>query len=70
MASESTSPPSVKLIDKSGTVYWPINAKQHGHQLFYYPEYVSCYNDGGSAAVVVSDSGNNTMTVLNIDTGT
>ena len=69
VVTSSTSPPSVKMIDKSGRVYWSTNTKQHCHQLFYYPEYVTYDNDGISTAVVVSDSSNNTLTMMNADTG-
>ena len=63
------SSPSVALLDQSGTVYWSTHTDQQGQQLFYEPEYVTCSNGGGSAAVIVSDYGNETLTVLNADTG-
>ena len=62
-------PGSVKLIDQTGTVYWSTDTDQQGQRLFDTPWYVTCYDDRGSAAVIVSDSGNNTLTVLNADTG-
>ena len=65
----STSPRSVKLIDRSGRVYWSTDTDQQGRQIFSYPRYVTCFGDGGPAAVIVSDSGNDTLTVLNADTG-
>ena len=65
-----TSPsPSVKLIDLSGRVYWSTDTDQRGQDLFSWPEYVACHDDGGSAALIVSDYGNHTLTVLNADTG-
>ena len=70
-AALSTSPPphSVKLIDLTGRVYWSTDTDQQGQHLFFSPWYVTCYDDGGSAAVIVSDNGNHTLTVLNADTG-
>ena len=65
----STPSASVKLIDQTGRVYWSTRTDQQGQQLFYCPEYVTCYDDGGSAAVIVSDRYNDTLTVLNADTG-
>ena len=65
--SPPSSPSSVKLIDQRGSVYWSTDTDQQGQPLFYRP--VTCYDDGGSAAVIVSDCGNDTLTVLNADTG-
>ena len=61
--------PSVALIDLCGRVYWSTHTDQHGQPLFSWPEYVTCCDDGGSTAVIVSDKGNSTLTVLNADTG-
>ena len=61
--------PSVALIDLTGRVYWSATTDQQGQQLFYSPYFLTCYDDGGSAAVIVSDDGNDTLTVLNADTG-
>ena len=69
VTSLSTSPAIVKLIDLRGRVYWTTDTDQQGQQLFYYPDYVTCYDDGGSAAVIVSDQDNDMLTVLNADTG-
>ena len=69
LAATSSSTPSVKLIDQTGRVYWSTETDQQGQWLFYCPWYVTCYNDGGSAAVIVSDYVNHTLTVLNADTG-
>ena len=60
---------SVKLIDLTGRVYWSTDTDQQGRLLFSSPRYVTSYDDGGSAAVIVSDWGNDTLTVLNADTG-
>ena len=67
--SSSSSPASVKLIDLTGRVYWSTDTDQQGQSLFFYPLYVTCYDDGGSAAVIVSDWSNDALTVLNADTG-
>ena len=64
-----SSPASVKLIDLAGRVHWSTDTDQQGQRLFCWPDYVACYYDGGSAAVIVSDRGNHTLTVLNADTG-
>ena len=65
----TTSPASVQLIDQRGRVYWSTDTDQQGQLLFFRPRCVTCYDDGGSAAVIVSDRGNDTLTVLNADTG-
>ena len=65
----SYSPASVKLIDLTGRVYWCTHTDRQGQPLFSCPWYVTWYDDGGSAAVIVSDFGNDTLTVLNADTG-
>ena len=65
----SSSWPSVKLIDKRGRVYWSTDTDQQGRSLFSLPGYVTCYDDGRSTAVTVSDCRKQTLTVLNADTG-
>ena len=67
--STPSSPASVALIDLTGRVYWSTHTDQQGQSLFSYPWYVTCYDNGGSAAVIVSDYYNDTLTVLNVDTG-
>ena len=69
VANLSTSPASVALIDQSGRVYWSADTDQQGQPRFSYPWHMTCYDDGGSAAVIVSDCGNDMLTVLNADTG-
>ena len=74
-----TSPPSVKLIDLTGRVYWSTDTDQkrstfftrifRNPNFFHTPLYVTCYDDEDSAAVIVSDWGNHTLTVLNAETG-
>ena len=61
--------PSVKLIDHSGQVYWSTSTDQQGQQLFSVPQYVTCYDDGRSSTVIVTDFNDNTLTLLNSDTG-
>ena len=65
VTSLSTSPSSVKLIDRSGRVYWSSDIDENGRPLFTRPWYVSC-SDGGAA--IVSDN-NNILTVMNAETG-
>ena len=62
------SPASVRLIDQSGRINWSTDTDQQGQQLFSWPRYVTCHN-GDTAAVIVSDHGNNTLTVLNAGKG-
>ena len=60
---------SVKLIDQRGRVNWSTHTDQQEQSLFFSPLHVTCYDDGGSAAVIVSDRDKNTLAVLNADTG-
>ena len=69
LPTSSSSSLSVILIDQTGRVYWSTDTDQQGRPLFSFPWYVTCYDDGGSAAVIVSDRYNDTLTVLNADTG-
>ena len=57
------------MLSQPGKVYWSTETDQQGRRLFSWPWYVTCHDDGESAAVIVSDCGNNTLTVLNADTG-
>ena len=60
-------PSSVKLIDKTGRVYWSMSTDDQGHSLFSNPRYVT--SDIERSTVTVTDKGNDTLTVLNGDTG-
>ena len=64
-----TKPPSVKLIDQTGRVYWTVSTNQLGLQLFVDPLYVCCHDDGRTSTVVVTDYEKNTLTLLKADTG-
>ena len=68
-----TSPPSVKMIDLTGRVYWSTDTDFtrifHKNIFFHTPWYVTCYDNEDSATVIVSDWGNHTLTVLNAETG-
>ena len=66
VTSPSPEPPSVKLLDKTGRVYWSVSSGQ-GQSLFSFPQYVT--SDIDRNTVTVTDCGNNTLTVLNGDTG-
>ena len=59
--------PSVKLIDKTGRVYWSVSTDGQGQSLFTSPLYVT--SDIERNTVTVTDWDNNTLTVLNGDTG-
>ena len=67
VTSSSPGPPSVKLIDKTGRVYWSLSFDDQGQSLFSFPQYVT--SDIERNTVTVTDCGNNTLTVLNGDTG-
>ena len=58
---------SVKLIDKTGRVYWSVSSDDQGQSLFSDPQFVT--SDIERSTVTVTDYGNNTLTVLNGDTG-
>ena len=66
----SVSPtPSVKLIDLTGKVYWSVSSDRPGQSLFSYPWYLTIHDKGISSTVIVTDRGNNTLTLLNGVTG-
>ena len=67
VTSYSPRPPSVKLIDKTGRVYWSMSTDDQGQSLFSQPRFVT--SDIERNTVTVTDWGNNTLTVLNGDTG-
>ena len=68
VTSLDSKPPSVKLIDQTGRVYWSVSSDQQGQPLFE-PCYVSSPCDGRSSTVIVTDWSNSTLTLLNGDTG-
>ena len=63
-----TKPPSVKLIDQTGRVYWSVSTDQQGRQLFEAPRYVCCH-EGVTSTVVMTDIMKNTLTLMKADTG-
>ena len=69
VTSPYSKPSSVKLIDQTGRVYWSLSSDQQGQPLFRWPRYVSSPGAGRSSTVIVTDSGNHTLTLLNGDTG-
>ena len=69
LVTSRTVPPSVKLIDVAGKVYWSTATDQQGQALFKYPEYVISHTGEKSSFIAVSDQGNDTLTYLNCDTG-
>ena len=69
VTSLDSTPPSVKLIDQTGRVYWSVSSHQQGQPLFSGPLYVSSPGGGRSSTVIVTDRDNNTLTLLNGDTG-
>ena len=58
---------SVKLIDRTGRVYWSMPTDDQVQWLFKFPLFVT--SDIERNTVTVTDWGNNTLTVLNGDTG-
>ena len=69
VTSPDSKPPSVKLIDQTGRVYWSVSSHQQGQPLFSRPLYVNSPGDGRSSTVIVTDWSNSTLTLLNGDTG-
>ena len=67
VTSISPMPASIKLIDKTGRVYWSVSTDGQRQSLFSKPWYVT--SDIERNIVTVTDWGNNTLTVLNGDTG-
>ena len=67
VTSHSPEPASVKLIDKTGRIYWSVSTDDQGQSLFNNPKYVT--SDIERNTVTVTDCGTNTLTVLNGDTG-
>ena len=67
VTSSSPEPYSVKLIDKTGRVYWSVSSDGLGQSLFRNPG--SLTSDIERSTVTVTDHNNNTLTVLNGDTG-
>ena len=69
-------PASVKLIDKTGRVYWSVSSDGQGQSLFSDPMFDSLFSipmfvtsDIERNTVTVTDFGNFTLTLLNCDTG-
>ena len=60
---------SVKLIDLTGKVYWSVSSDQQGQSLFSHPWYLTSHDEGRSSTVIVTDWDNNTLTLLNGETG-
>ena len=67
VTSYSPEPASVKVIDKTGRVYWSVSTDDQGQSLFNSPWFVT--SDIERNTVTVTDHWNNTLTVLNGDTG-
>ena len=67
VTSNSPKPRSVKLIDKTGRVYWSVSTDDQGQSIFNNPQYATSYIERNT--VTVTDWGNHTLTVLNGDTG-
>ena len=68
VTSYSPEPASVKLIDKTGRVYWSVSSDGQGQSLFDFPQFVT--SDIERNTVTVTDWGKkNSLTVLNGDTG-
>ena len=67
VTSNNPNTPSVKLIDKTGRVYWSMTTDDQGQSLFRNPLSVTC--DIERNTVTVTDRMNKTLTVLNGDTG-
>ena len=64
-----TDPPSVKLIDLTGRLCWLVSTDHQGQRLFIKPWYVCCHDYDGTSTVVVTDIMQNTLTLLEAETG-
>lgn len=60
---------TVKLIDRSGTIYWSVSHDQTGPLKYGTPESVCSYINGLSSFVIVSDNIRQSLTLLNGETG-
>ena len=60
---------SVKLIDLTGKVYWSVSSDQRGQSLFSHPWYLTSNDEGRPSTVIVTDWDNDTLTMLNGETG-
>ena len=60
---------SVKMIGKTGRVYWSASHSREGEILFRRPYYVSSCGAGDSSPLIVTDQGNDTIRLLNGNTG-
>ena len=76
VTSDIPMPASVKLIDKTGRVYWLVSSDGQGQSLFSDPMFDSLFSipmfvtsDIERNTVTVTDFGNFTLTLLNGDTG-
>ena len=76
VTSDIPMPASVKLIDKTGRVYWSVSSDGQGQSLFSDPMFDSLFSipmfvtsDIERNTVTVTDFGNFTLTLLNGDTG-
>ena len=67
ITSVSPRPCAVKLIDHTGRVYWSVSSDQQVRSLFHWPYYLN--HSEGTSNITVTDGGNNTMTLLDGDTG-
>ena len=67
VSNHNPGPPSVKLIDRTGRVFWSVSTDGLGQSLFKYPMYVT--SDVKRKTVTVTDCGNKTLTILHGDTG-
>lgn len=59
----------MKMIDPSGNIYWSVSSNQEIQSLFQSHFYVIRHDDGRSATIVVTDTGNRTLTLLDGDDG-
>ena len=62
-------PGAVKLIDRTGKVYWSISEDPEKQPLFNNPLNVGILSNGRSSTVIVTDLGSQMLTLLNGDTG-
>ena len=59
----------IKLIDRSGKVYWSRSIDSEERQLFEYPRCNNCYKYNKKPHVIITDYNKQTITMLNGKTG-
>lgn len=62
-------PPSIKLVDRNGKLYWSRSLDDHGTRLLQSPFYSTCFLENNRLSVIVSDADTTKITKLDGETG-